>query len=79
MQTWSEGAECQDETTVFRARAFQRDATAGNNQISGAIPRDIAGPEEQLAEYSTSLVLISGQQKDKELKEKQREREKEKH
>ena len=36
MQTWSEGAECQDETTVFRARAFQRDATNTNNQI----PRD---------------------------------------
>ena len=40
MQTWSEGAESKDGTTVFRARAFQRDATAGNNQISGAIPRD---------------------------------------
>ena len=43
------------------------------------VTEGIAGPEEQLEEYSTSLVRISGQQKDKELKEKQREREKEKH
>ena len=39
----------------------------------------IAGPEEQLEEYSTSLVRISSQQKDKELKEKERKSDKEKH
>ena len=43
------------------------------------VTEGIAGPEELLEEYSTSLVRISGQQKDKELKEKERERDKEKH
>ena len=43
------------------------------------VTEGIAGPEEQLEEYSTSLVRISSQQKDKELKEKERESDKEKH